>query len=171
MSDEKRAYQPPVKRTEMAALYPLIEPIIRRGDTVKMKVTGYSMYPLVGSRRDSVLLGKADRVRVGDVALFQRNDESFILHRIVGKKDGAFCFCGDYETKKEYPVYQNQILAVAKGFYRNERFVSCDSFLYKLYCFCWRGTFWIRPLLIRVLAVYTHLKKQYRAKKENKKSC
>ncbi len=164
MIDEKRAYQPPVKKTDMGALYPLIEPIISRGGTVKMKVTGYSMYPLVGSRRDSVLLGKADQLRIGDVSLFQRSDGSFILHRIVGEKDGAFYFCGDYETKKEYPVYPNQIVAVAKGFYRNERFISCDSFLYKLYCIFWRGTFRIRPFLLRSLAVYTSRKNAKRIK-------
>ncbi len=169
MTDEKRAYQPPVKKTDMDALYPLIEPIISRGDTVKMKVTGYSMYPLVSSRRDSVLLGKADKLRVGDVSLFQRSDGSFILHRIVGQQDGAFYFCGDYETKKEYPVYPSQIVAVAKGFYRNERFIPCDSFLYKLYCIFWRSTFCIRPFLLKSLAVYTNRK--VRKGQNTKKSC
>lgn len=162
MIEQKKSYQPPIKKTDMDTLYPLIEPIIRRGDTVKMKVTGYSMYPLVSSRRDSVLLGKAERHRIGDVSLFQRSDGSFILHRIVGEKDGAFYFCGDYEVKKEYPVYPSQIVAVAKGFYRKERFISCDSFLYKLYCLFWRGTFWIRPFLLRSLAVYTSRKTRKR---------
>lgn len=171
MTEQKKTYQPPVKRTDMDTLYPMIEPIINSGGTVKMKVTGCSMYPLIGSRRDSVLLGKADKVRIGDVSLFQRSDGRFVLHRIVGEKDGAFYFCGDYEVKKEYPVYPNQIVAVAKGFYRNERFISCDSLLYKLYCFFWRGTFWIRPFLLWSLAVYTHQKKLKRMKQESKKSC
>ncbi len=165
MDEQKRAYRRPVKKTDMASLYALIAPVLAQNGTVKMKVAGFSMYPLVASRRDSVLLGKADTLKIGDVPLFQRADGSFILHRIVGKKDGAFYLCGDYETKKEYPVYPDQIVAVAKGFYRKERFISCDSFLYKLYSFLWRGTFWIRPFLLKSLAFYTHRKKLKSVKK------
>ena len=51
-------YKKPVKQTDMAALFPLIAPIIEQGGAVKIKVTGYSMYPLVSSRRDSVLLAR-----------------------------------------------------------------------------------------------------------------
>ena len=91
MDEQKRTYKTPVKKTDMASLYALIAPVIKQNGTVKIKVAGFSMYPLLASRRDSVLLGKAHKMKVGDVPLFQREDGSFILHRIVGKKDGAFC--------------------------------------------------------------------------------
>lgn len=145
-------YKKPVKKTDMKTLYPLIEPIIKQGGTVKIKVTGYSMYPLVSSRRDSVLLGKCVKPKIGDVPLFRRKDGSYILHRIVGKKNGAFYTMGDYETQREYPVYPEQIVAVAKGFYRKDRFWSCDSFTYKLYSALWRKTVFVRPFLLKRLA-------------------
>ena len=152
MALNQNGYEKPVKKTDMASLYPLIAPIINQGGAVKIKVTGYSMYPLVSSRRDSVLLGKCGKLKIGDVPLFQRPDGSFILHRIVGKKNGAFYVMGDYETKKEYPVYPSQIVAVAKGFYRKNKFWSCDSFSYKLYSAFWRKTVSIRPFLLKRLA-------------------
>lgn len=142
----------------MEHLYPLIAPIIRQGGTVKMKVTGYSMYPLVSSRRDSVLLGKCGKLKIGDVPLFQRKDGSFVLHRIVGAKDGAYMLMGDYETKREYPVYPHQIVAVAKGFYRKDRFWPCDGFRYKLYSTFWRKTACIRPFLLRCIAAFVRYK-------------
>lgn len=152
MALNQNDYERPIKQTDMASLYPLIAPIINEGGTVKIKVTGYSMYPLVSSRRDSVLLGKCGKLKIGDVPLFRRSDGSFILHRIVGKKNGAFYVMGDYETNKEYPVYPSQIVAVAKGFYRKDKFWDCNSFPYKLYSIIWRKTVFLRPFVLQCLA-------------------
>lgn len=158
MGENRSMYQKPVKKTDMASMFPLISPIISQGRTVKIKVTGYSMYPLVSSRRDSVLLGKCDRLKNGDVPLFRRPDGHFVLHRIVGKKDGAYVLMGDYETKKEYPVYPEQIVAVAKGFYRKDRYWPCNGFRFRLYSLVWRHTVWMRPLLLKVIAFIADLK-------------
>ncbi len=141
-----------IKQTNMETMFPLIEAAIASGGSVKLKVSGYSMYPLVASRRDSVLLVKADSIKVGDVPLYKRDDGSYILHRIVGKKDGAFYTMGDYETKKEYPVYPEQIVAKASGFYRKEKFIDCKSKGYKLYNFFWTHTLFLRPLLLNLIA-------------------
>lgn len=141
-----------VKQTDMETMFPLIEATIASGGSVKLKVSGYSMYPLVASRRDSVLLTKADNIKVGDVPLYKRDDGSYILHRIVGKKDGAFYTMGDYETKKEYPVYPEQIVAKASGFYRKEKFIDCNSKRYKLYKIFWTHTLFLRPLLLNLIA-------------------
>lgn len=154
----ENTYQKPVKKADSETMLSMIAPLIENGKTVKLTVTGYSMYPLVTSRRDAVLLGKVDALKVGDVPLFQRPDGSFILHRIVGKKYGAFKLLGDYETKIEYPVYPEQVIAVAKGFYRKERFISCDSFGYKAYNFIWRLLRPIRPLLLTLLAKLAYRK-------------
>ena len=145
-------YQKPIKKTEAQTLMAVVLPMIEAGKTVKLTVTGFSMYPLVSSRRDAVLLAKADTISVGDVPLFQRSDGSFVLHRIVAKKDGAFATMGDYETKKEYPVTEQQILAKAIGFYRKGTYIDCKSFGYRLYCFWWRKTAAIRPFLLKTMA-------------------
>lgn len=165
MKMAKKEYKNPIKSTDMKTLYSLIAPVLEQGSTVKMKVSGFSMYPLVVSRRDSVLLGKAEEIKVGDVPLFQRKDQSFILHRIVGEKNGAFIVMGDYETKQEYPVYKEQIVAVAKGFYRNERFISCDSFWYRVYSAFWRRTLWMRPMLLKGIKTIVRIKGKIRKNK------
>ncbi len=161
----ENTYQKPVKKTDANEMLSMIVPLIENGKTVKLTVTGYSMYPLVTSRRDAVLLGKCDSLKVGDVPLFKRPDGSFILHRIVGKKNGAFKLLGDYETKIEYPVYPEQVVAVAKGFYRKDHFISCDSFGYKAYQFFWRLLRPIRPVLLTLLAKLAYQKgKQHKEK-------
>lgn len=161
----EHTYQKPVKKTDADSMLSMIAPLIENGKTVKLTVTGYSMYPLVTSRRDAVLLAKCETLKIGDVPLFKRPDGSFILHRIIGKKNGAYKLLGDYETKPEYPVYPEQVVAVAKGFYRKDRFISCDSFGYKMYHFVWRLLRPIRPLLLTLLAKLAYLKGKKHKKK------
>ncbi len=161
----ENSYKKPVKKTDMASLYELIAPVIEDGDTVKINVSGYSMYPLVVSRRDRVLLGKVEQLKIGDVPLFRREDGSFILHRIVKIKDGAYAMMGDYETKEEYPIYPSQIVAVAKGFYRKEKFISCESAIYRLYSFVWRHTLCIRVPILKLLAKMVSFKTKNKRKK------
>ena len=141
-----------ITHTDMDTMFPLIEATIASGSSVNLKISGYSMYPLVVSRRDSVLLVKADSIKVGDVPLYKRSDGSYILHRIVGKKHGAFVTMGDYETKKEYPVNPEQIVAKAAGFYRKEKFIDCKSAFYRLYKFFWTHTLFLRPFLLNCIA-------------------
>lgn len=140
-----------IKKTDNDILFPIIEETVNSGTDVKLKVSGTSMYPLVGSRRDSVLLTKAGNLKVGDVPLYKREDGRFVLHRIVQIRDGAYGMRGDFEQKVEYPIKIDQIIAVAKGFYRNERYISCDSFWYKMYKFFWMRTVAIRPFFIKIL--------------------
>ena len=154
-----------IKQTDMQTMFPLIEQAIKEGGSVKLKVSGYSMYPLVSSRRDSVLLVKADNISIGDVPLFKREDGKFVLHRIVGEKDGAYFTMGDYETEKEYPVYPEQIVAKAAGFYRKEEFIDCKSVKYKIYRFFWTHTLFLRPFFLNFIADAGKKKKRKNTKK------
>lgn len=147
-----------VKKTDMKTLYPLIEESIKNGSDVKLRITGYSMYPLVSNCRDCVVLTKPGNIKKGDVPFFKRADGSYILHRVIAIKDGAFKIRGDYELKVEYPVYPEQVVAVAKGFYRNGRYISCDSILYKVYKFFWMNSAFIRPQLLKFLNLITSKK-------------
>jgi len=153
-----------IVKTDMKTMYPVIESVVSSGGSIKIKVTGFSMYPLVSSRRDSVVLTKAGKLKKGDVPFYRRSDGSYILHRIVGVKDGAFKTRGDYELKTEFPVYPEQVVAVAKGFYRNEKYISCDSLGYKLYKLFWMNTVWLRPRILKAISILT---KKLKKKKKN----
>jgi len=154
-----------IKITESEALFSFVEETVNNGSSIKIKIAGYSMYPLVTSRRDSVLLTKAETVKKGDVPLIKREDGSYVLHRVVGIKNGCFMLRGDYEQKIEYPVNPEQVIAVAKGFYRNEKYIDCNSFLYKLYSFLWMRSVAIRPLMLKVLAIRSFQKDKRKLKR------
>jgi len=154
-----------IKKTDIDILMPLVLESVEQGGNAKLKVSGFSMYPLVSSRRDSVLLEKAIDIKVGDVPLFKRDDGSFVLHRIVGKKNGAYFTMGDYEVEKEYPVYPEQIVAKAKGFYRKEKYIDCKSVKYRIYRFFWTHTLFLRPFLLNFFADAGKKKKRKNTKK------
>ena len=144
-----------VVKTNIDALMPVVLESVNNGNDARIKISGFSMYPLVTNWRDSVLLTKADKIKKGDVPLIQRPDGSYVLHRIVKIKDGKLGLRGDYEQKIEYPVEAERVVAVAKGFYRNEKFISCESFCYKLYTTFWMNTVWLRPAMLKLLALHT----------------
>ena len=149
-----------IRMTDADVLFSLAEESMKNGNDVKVKIAGFSMYPLVTSRRDSVLLTKCEKIKKGDVPLIKREDGSFVLHRVVDIKDGYLKLCGDYEQKAEYPVNPEQIIAVAKGFYRKEKYISCDSKNYKLYTFLWMNTIAIRPVILKILGSGAKIKDQ-----------
>ncbi len=161
MAENKSEYKKPIRKTDMDALYPLIEEIIKDGKTVNMKIAGTSMFPLVAHRRDSVVLGSFDKLKKGDVPLYKREDGKYILHRIIKEKDGAFAIMGDFETKIEYPVSKKAVLAVAKGFYRKGKYISCESFSYKAYCFLWGILRPVRPLLLKIIRLVSKIKRKF----------
>ncbi len=153
-----------VRKTDNDILIPIVLESVNSGSDARLKISGFSMYPLVSNWRDSVLLTKVDSIKKGDVPLIKRDDGSYVLHRVVKIKDGKLGLRGDYEQKIEYPVSAENVVAVAKGFYRNERFISCDSMLYKFYKMFWMNTAIIRPMMLKLLAIRSS-KKQKNLKK------
>ena len=109
------------------------------------------MYPLLRNGVDCVVLTKIDRLKKYDIPLYKRDNGAFVLHRIVKIKNGSLYLAGDYGTDIEYPVFPSQAIAVVKGFYRGDKYISCDQFWYKVYSFLWVMLMPYRHIIIRLL--------------------
>ncbi len=149
-----------VRKTDIDTLMPIVLESINSGGSVRIKISGFSMYPLVTNWRDSVVLTKGTDIKKGDIPLVRRPDGSYVLHRVVKIKNGSFGLRGDYEQKIEYPVSPEDVVAVAEGFYRNGKLISCQSFGYKVYKAFWMNTVWLRPLMLKVLAIRSSKKQK-----------
>lgn len=120
--------------------------------SVRMTVTGRSMLPILRDRRDSVLLTNERAPQKYDIVLFTRTNGEAVLHRIIKKRADGFYIIGDNECEPEGPVDPSQIIAVVKGFYRDDCFVDCNRRLCRLYAFLWCRLLPLRrPLLPLVL--------------------
>lgn len=150
------------KQYSINDLAPLISDCINSGKTVKMRVTGNSMFPLFRDRKDVVELAQFDKLRKYDIVLHKRNNGKYIMHRIIKKKGDVLTIAGDFEVEKEYPVRENQVLARVKGFYRNEKYYSCKGLFFRLYSIFWVAVF---PHRLRILAVLLAVRRKFNAKK------
>ncbi|MBQ2966690.1 MAG: S24 family peptidase [Clostridia bacterium] len=134
---------------EMAQLVAVINEPLEEGKEAAFTVRGNSMWPLLLSGRDKITVRKSDKYRKYDIVLYRRENGSFVLHRIVGRKKDAFVLAGDGELEKEYPIYPSQILAKAVSGVRKGKTFSCSAFCFKVYSVLWVKLFYVRAPLTR----------------------
>lgn len=101
----------------MSDTVPLIRDVVEAGGSFRLYGKGSSMLPTIREGEDVVTLVKADRCAVGDIVLYRRNSERYVLHRIIAiESDGNFTMRGDNQRHKEFGVSPSAIIAVAEGF-------------------------------------------------------
>lgn len=132
-------------------MMPLIREQLSRGCSVRLSPRGTSMLPMLRQGIDSVLLSPLpEKLHKYDLPLYQRQDGSYILHRIIRVDDDYTCM-GDNQFAAEPHVSHEQMIAVVSAFYRGDRAVSVDALGYRLYCRLWCGSrrlrrFWHRGI-------------------------
>ena len=115
---------------------------------------GVSMWPMIRNRVDTVKLVKIDRpLKKYDVILYQRNNDQYVLHRIIKVNDASYTLCGDNQWQKEKGITDKMIIAVMDGFFRKEKYVTNNNFLYKAYYHLWSLFRPFRKLLYYLKAV------------------
>lgn len=118
----------------------LIEKYIKEnGEHIAVPV-GTSMYPMLRNRRDTVHLVKYDAdkgLKKYDLPVYKRLDGTQIMHRCLGENENGYIMCGDNQWVLEYGIKDEQIIAVAKGFYRDEKYIPVTNLWHKLYCRIW----------------------------------
>ena len=98
---------------------------------------GTSMLPLLRQGRDLFVVEKRgpDRLRAGDVVLYRRPPDQYVLHRIVKVRPKDYVILGDNCVNREY-VADGDILGVMTGFVRDGRQHAVTERGYGLYTWC-----------------------------------
>lgn len=119
----------------MRELYPFMKSEFDSGRPFRMVVNGTSMLPLIRGGRDTVVLKECSgRLQKYDIPLYIRSDGSFVLHRVVGVRDGAYIMCGDNQVDKEYGVLPEQVKALMYAVVRDGKYYELSGVRYRLYC-------------------------------------
>ena len=113
--------------------WPLISEVIESDGEFRLYPRGTSMMPLIREGIDSVLLIKARDVSKNDMVFYKRENGQFVLHRAVKIKKNSYVMCGDNQFKLEKGIRQENVLAVVKGFYRDELYVDENNEEYRKY--------------------------------------
>lgn len=98
-----------------------------------VRVTGVSMTPLLRHLRDGVIIVPPERVRVGDIVLFDRRNGRYALHRVIWKGKRGFAMAGDHQWYAERGLPCDQIIGVVSCIDRNGRRIPRENFLLKMY--------------------------------------
>lgn len=118
---------------------------VNRGETVKIRMVGQSMYPFLISDRDILTLGpKCDRrLKRGEIVL-AKYLENYILHRIVSVEgDRTYILQGDSNLKAIEKVFYDDIAALLISVKR-DRSIDCSNIFWR-----YGGLVWVRLRFMR----------------------
>lgn len=120
----------------MSKLRPLMDEAFKNGQTFIFPINGTSMKPLLHTG-DSVKIKdiKEHVIKKGDILLYQREDESYILHRCRRVKKGVLTMVGDHQTVLEHNVSIQSIIAYAISYKKKgkEKEYNLKGFRYAIY--------------------------------------
>ena len=125
--------------------------LLREGRThVPVTVAGTSMTPFFDPG-DTVFLDlPAKPIEVGDVILFRRFGQQYVLHRVVGIfPDGSYELLGDAQLRSER-VAPDQVCAIVTALRRGEKLLDSRSLRWRFFRGPWRHIRRLRPYVNRI---------------------
>lgn len=102
-----------------------IETVLSEKGCCVIKTKGDSMWPVIKSGRDKVLIVLPEKILKNDIVLYKKNND-FILHRIIKICDDFVITRGDNYSEEE-KVFKDEIIGKANGIYCKKKFYSCNS--------------------------------------------
>ena len=117
----------------------IIREVLESGGEFRMYPHGTSMRPLLRQGIDSVVLEQLKREpKKNDILFYQRQDGSYILHRVWKVTDTGLTLVGDNQRMLEYGVIEAQIIGYVTRIYRGEKEINCDGLGYRVYLWLWQ---------------------------------
>ena len=115
---------------------------------------GVSMLPLLRQGKDLFTVKRkgSERCKAGDVVLYRRPPNHYVLHRIIKVLPDSYVILGDNSITKEYGIRDEDILGVMTSFVRNGKEHNIEERGYRLYSFAWMHTIELRIFLKKAKA-------------------
>lgn len=112
------------------------EEYLEKNGSLTYTNVGVSMMPLLRQGKDMFIVKKkTERCRVGDVVLYKRPPDKYILHRVIEVRPDSYVILGDNCISKEYGIRDEDIIAVMTGYIRSGKEHSVSERGYRFYSF------------------------------------
>lgn len=111
--------------------------------TLTYSNVGTSMLPLLRQGKDLFTVEKrtpGTRCRRGDVVLYRRPPDKYVLHRIIEVRPDGYVILGDNCVAKEFGIRDEDILGIMTGYVRDGRNHSVSEPGYRAYSAVWMAT-------------------------------
>jgi signal peptidase I len=140
------------KEVSVNELFPLVREVINHGHKARFTVSGSSMYPWIIDNRDQVLLTRSNKLKNGDIILYQNSRGKYILHRIMKKEGNGYQTMGDScVTADEELITPREVIGVVQKIYRNGKEIDCTSAFWQFIFLLWRV---LLPFRNEILKLY-----------------
>jgi signal peptidase I len=116
----------------MEDIYPFILEAFSKDLTFTFPIHGTSMLPML-KIGDLVTIKKVESLQKGDIVLFRRFDESFVLHRIIRVNNDSYDIVGDHQGIVEKNVLFGQMIGVVISYNKNGKEHHMKNLRYKIY--------------------------------------
>ena len=135
-----------------------IEDELRKHGTYATNTVGTSMRPLFKTHRDAVFLAvPQEKIKKYDVLLYRDPLDRYLLHRVIGIKDGVYVIRGDNTYKKEY-VPADNIIGILTEFNRKGKHGSVEDRSFKIYSRIWHYLYPVRHILHKIRRILSKIK-------------
>ena len=105
---------------------------LRQNQEVEVLTSGPSMEPLLKEHRDIAVISRAVApFKKGDIVLYTRDNNKFILHRIVKSTSTGLVIRGDNNLFYERGIKKEDILGILTAVYRNGKYMPRESAEFK----------------------------------------
>ncbi len=119
-----------------------LEEYLNAHGTLTYANTGVSMLPLLRQGKDLFIVKKKgpERCGKGDVVLYHRPPDKYVLHRVIAVRPEDYVILGDNCVSREYGITDGDILGVMTGYVRGGKTHSVTERGYRLYSRLWTHT-------------------------------
>lgn len=113
----------------------IMKKIILSCGELQIEPKGVSMKPYLKEGRDKVTIVPREKYKLFDIVLYKKRGV-YILHRVVGIKDGVYTIAGDNSPQAE-DIKKDEIIGAVKDITRRRRKVYPDGTASKLWIRIW----------------------------------
>ena len=128
------------------------EDYLNEKGTLTYSNVGVSMMPLLRQGKDLFTVRRkgSQRAKTGDVVLFRRPPDRYVLHRVIEVRPDDYVIMGDNCTGKEIGIKDDDILGIMINFVRNGKIHEVTEPLYRFYTWLILHTISLRVFLKRL---------------------
>ena len=118
----------------VAAVRSSLRSEIDKHGTIVYKVSGTSMLPLLKQETDLVVICKISApLKPRDIVLYQRDNGTFVLHRVIKVHGDSYTMRGDNCSQLEHGIRRGQILGKLTQIVRDGKSIDLASRSYEAY--------------------------------------